>query len=219
MKKMNLPNKLTLLRIILVPAVMAALLIEFPFHFTVAGVLFGIASITDAMDGKIARRDNLITDFGKFADPLADKILVISTLVCFVKFGLCGAVPLVIIIFREFAVTSVRLVAAAKGKVIAANMWGKVKTVCQITAICGIFAMQTAMDIIALASPLGHTVPTTLFTSGMYTTLGSTVYDYLNGFFTVFNYIGQGLLWVTAVITVISGVKYLIDNKEVISDM
>ena len=155
MKKMNLPNKLTLLRIALVPLVIAAILIEFPFHFLVAGILFGIAAITDALDGKIARRDNLITDFGKFADPLADKILVISVLVCFVKLGLCSAVPLIIIIFREFAVTSVRLVASAKGKVIAANMWGKVKTVSQIVAI----------------------------------------------------------------ITVISGVKYLVDNKEVISDM
>ena len=135
MKKMNLPNKLTLLRIILVPAVIAAILIDFPFHFLVAGILFGIAAITDALDGKIARRDNLITDFGKFADPLADKILVISVLVCFVKLNLCGAVPLIIIIFREFTVTSVRLVAAAKGNVIAANMWGKVKTVTQIIAI------------------------------------------------------------------------------------
>ena len=113
MKKMNLPNKLTILRIVLVPFVIAAMLIEFPFHFAVAGLLFGIAAITDAFDGKIARRDNLITDFGKFADPLADKILVISALVCFVKFGLCGAVPLIIIIFREFTVTSVRLVAAS----------------------------------------------------------------------------------------------------------
>ena len=88
MKNMNVPNRLTVLRILLVPAVIAAILIPFPFHMTVAGVLFGAAAITDAFDGKIARRDNLITDFGKFADPLADKILVISVLVCFVKLGL-----------------------------------------------------------------------------------------------------------------------------------
>ena len=88
MKKMNLPNKLTLLRILLVAPVIAAILIDFPFHFLVAGLLFGAAAITDAFDGKIARRDNLITDFGKFADPLADKILVISVLVCFTKLGL-----------------------------------------------------------------------------------------------------------------------------------
>ena len=88
MKKMNLPNKLTLLRILLVAPVIAAILIDFQFHFLVAGLLFGAAAITDAFDGKIARRDNLITDFGKFADPLADKILVISVLVCFTKLGL-----------------------------------------------------------------------------------------------------------------------------------
>ncbi len=218
MKKMNLPNKLTLLRIALVPAVIACILIDFPFHFLAAGVLFGIASITDALDGKIARRDNLITDFGKFADPLADKILVISVLVCFVKLGLCGAVPLIIIIFREFTVTSVRLVAAAKGKVIAANMWGKVKTVSQIVAICAIFAMQTAMDIISI-SVIGHTVPSGIFTTGMYTALSDTRYFMLSGCFNVFNIIGQVMLWIVAVITVISGVKYLMDNKEVISDM
>ena len=218
MKKMNLPNKLTLLRIILVPAVIAAILIEFPFHFLAAGLLFGVAAITDAFDGKIARRDNLITDFGKFADPLADKILVISVLVCFVKLNLCGAIPLIIIIFREFTVTSIRLVAAAKGNVIAANMWGKVKTVTQIIAIVTVFVLQTAMDIISLV------------TSGVVHSF--TEYDMMRALqgadpsfntllttFDIFNIIGQVLLWIVAVITVISGVKYLKDNKDVISDM
>ncbi|WP_316636542.1 CDP-diacylglycerol--glycerol-3-phosphate 3-phosphatidyltransferase [uncultured Ruminococcus sp.] len=198
MKKMNLPNKLTLLRIILVPAVIAAILIDFPFHFLVGGILFGIAAITDALDGRIARRDNLITDFGKFADPLADKILVISVMVCFVKLNLCGAIPLIIIIFREFAVTSIRLVAAAKGKVIAANMWGKVKTVTQIIAIVSVFLMQFIFEILERtmtdAVALLH------------------IYD-------VFNAIGQVMFWIVAVITVISGVIYLKDNKDVISDM
>ena len=218
MRKMNLPNKLTMLRILLVPLIMAATLIEFPLHFLAAGLLFGAASITDALDGKIARRDNLITDFGKFADPLADKILVISVLVCFTKLGLCGAVPLVIIIFREFAVTSVRLVAAANGKVIAANMWGKVKTVCQIIAIITIFVMGTAFDVISLILA-GQTFSLSLFTSGAYQSLSWTVYQTLGSVFTVFNIIGTALIWITAVITVISGVKYLIDNKEVIADM
>ena len=213
MKKMNLPNKLTMLRILLVPAVIACILIDFPFHLLAAAVLFGIASITDALDGKIARRDNLITDFGKFADPLADKILVISVLVCFVRLGLCGAVPLIIIIFREFAVTSVRLVAAAKGKVIAANMWGKVKTVSQIAAICAIFLMQTALDIISLAM-VGWVVP-----FGHLQSYNWTAYWTLDTIYNVFNIIGQVLIWIVAVVTVISGVKYLMDNKEVISDM
>ena len=199
MKKMNLPNKLTILRIALVPFVIAAIMFWWiPFHFLIAGLLFGAASVTDALDGKIARRDNLITDFGKFADPLADKILVISVLVCFVRLDLCGVVPLIIIIFREFTVTSVRLVASAKGKVIAANMWGKVKTVSQIIAIIAIFVMQSVCDILEMVGvDVVITVP----------------------LYSVFVIIGQVLIWITAVLTVISGVKYLVDNKEVISDM
>ena len=214
MKKMNLPNKLTLMRIAFVPLIMALMLIEFPLHYLAAGLIFGAAAITDAFDGKIARRDNLVTDFGKFADPLADKILVISVLVCFVKFGLCGAVPLVIIVLREFAVTSVRLVAAANGKVIAANMWGKVKTVSQIIAIVAVFVMQTAFDVICLISE-----------GAAYTSLELSLMNEIGvrsdilTVFNVFNSIGQVLIWISAVFTVISGVKYLIDNKEVISDM
>lgn len=218
MKRMNLPNKLTLLRIALVPLIMATILIEFPLHHLVAGLLFGAAAITDAFDGKIARRDNLVTDFGKFADPLADKILVISALVCFVKLGLCGAVPLVIIVLREFAVTSVRLVAAANGKVIAANMWGKVKTVAQITAIVAIFVMQTIFDLICLIR-FGATVGSRELHAA------SLLYDggiQANGVFQIyhiFNVIGQVLIWIAAVFTVVSGVKYLVDNRDVIKDM
>jgi len=218
MKKMNLPNKLTLLRIILVPFVIAAIQIEFPFHHLAAGILFCIASITDALDGRIARRDNLITDFGKFADPLADKILVISVLVCFVKLGLCGAIPLIIIIFREFAVTSVRLVAAAKGKVIAANMWGKVKTVSQIIAIGAIFTMMTALDIISI-NMLGYTMPLDQFNPLLIAIVSHSAIHKVYGIFKIFNIIGQGMMWLVAIITVISGVKYLKDNKEVINDM
>ena len=217
LKEMNLPNRLTLVRILLVPAVIAAMLIQFPFHFTVAGLLFGAAAITDAFDGKIARRDNLITDFGKFADPLADKILVISVLVCFVKLGLCGAVPLIIIIFREFTITSVRLVAASKGTVIAANMWGKVKTVAQIIAIVAVFVFQTAMDIISLIL-VGRAVPVREFMTGALSCGGGS-YAVLQNISDILNIVGQSLLWITAIITVISGIKYLADNKETISDM
>ena len=214
MKKMNLPNKLTLLRIAFVPLVMAAMLIEFPLHWLVAGLLFGAAAITDAFDGKIARRDNLITNFGKFADPLADKILVVCALICFVKLGLCGAIPLSVIILREFAVTSVRLVAAADGKVIAANMWGKVKTVSQIIAIVAVFVLQTVFDLICLIGD-GCT-----YTSGEIFLLKEIGMN--TGFVTVynvFNIIGQALIWVSVVFTVISGVKYLLDSKEVINDL
>ena len=132
---MNLPNKLTLWRIILVPFFVAALLIPFPLHTIVALVLFIAASITDMLDGRIARKRNLITDFGKFADPLADKILVLAALLCFVQNGWCDCIAVIIVLFREFTVTSIRLIAAAKGEVIAANIWGKVKTVTQMVAI------------------------------------------------------------------------------------
>ena len=214
MKKMNLPNKLTLMRIAFVPLVMAAILIEFPLHHLAAGLLFGAAAITDAFDGKIARRDHLITDFGKFADPLADKVLVISVLICFVKLGLCGAAALSVIILREFAVTSVRLVASANGKVIAANMWGKVKTVSQMVAIIAIFVFQTVFDLSCLIS-FGSTA-----TAGEIAALNAVNADsWVVTLYNVFNIVGQVLIWISVVFTVISGVKYLVDNKEAISDM
>ena len=219
MKRINLPNKLTLLRIILVPAVVATILIEFPFHMTVAGLLFGAAAITDALDGNIARKNNLITDFGKFADPLADKILIISVLICFLKIGLCGTVPIIIIIFREFAITSMRLVASAKGKVVAANMLGKVKTVAQMIAIIAIFLMQTTMDIISTVSPLGHTIPIRFFINKMYVYANYSLYDSLANIFNIFNIIGQSMIWIVAIITVISGIKYIVDNKGIINEM
>ena len=139
---MNLPNKLTVLRMILVPFFVLALLWPFPHHFLVALALFGIASYTDHLDGMLARKNNQITDFGKFMDPLADKILVISALVCFVSLNLCDVWLVLLIIAREFMVTSIRLVAAGKGSVIAANNWGKIKTVSQIVAICVILLLQ-----------------------------------------------------------------------------
>ena len=139
---MNLPNKLTVLRMTMVPFFVLALLWPFPHHYLVALALFGIASYTDHLDGKLARKYHQITDFGKFMDPLADKILVISALVCFVSLGLCDVWLVLLIIAREFMVTSIRLVAAGKGTVIAANNWGKIKTVSQIVAICVILLLQ-----------------------------------------------------------------------------
>ena len=139
---MNLPNKLTVLRMILVPLFVLALLWPFPHHFLIALIIFGAASYTDHLDGMLARKNNQITDFGKFMDPLADKILVISALVCFVSLGLCDVWLVLLIIAREFMVTSIRLVAAGKGSVIAANNWGKAKTVSQIIAICVILLLQ-----------------------------------------------------------------------------
>lgn len=133
---MNLPNKLTVFRIALVPVMICFLLCEcIPYRYLIAGAIFALASVTDFFDGQIARKKNLVTDFGKFADPLADKILVISALICFVQLHLVNSIPVIIIIFREFMVTSVRLVAAEQKKVIAANICGKLKTVSQILSV------------------------------------------------------------------------------------
>lgn len=194
---MNLPNKLTLLRIILVPFFIIAMLVNFPFHYLVAGCIFGIASVTDTLDGKIARKRNLVTDFGKFADPLADKILVLTALVCFLQVGLLGsfgAIPVIIVLFREFAVSGIRLVAASSGKVVAANIWGKVKTVSQMVGISVIFAMQVVLEV--------------------FNALKITV----AGMDTVFYYIGNGLIWLSTLFTLISGIIYLKDNISFLKD-
>ncbi len=126
---MNLPNKLTLLRVILVPFFVFFMLTEIvPFSPAIALVIFIAASVTDALDGHIARSRNLVTTFGKFLDPLADKVLVISALICLNSIGVIGAVPVIIIVAREFMVSGLRLVTANEGVVVAAGIWGKLKT-------------------------------------------------------------------------------------------
>lgn len=126
---MNLPNKLTLLRVILVPFFVFFMLTDIvPFSTVIALVIFIAASVTDALDGHIARSRNLVTTFGKFLDPLADKVLVISALICLNSIGVIGAVPVIIIVAREFMVSGLRLVTANEGVVVAAGIWGKLKT-------------------------------------------------------------------------------------------
>ena len=160
---MNTPNKLTLARMIATPFFMAAMLFDFPYHYTVAFVIFVAASLTDMIDGKMARKYNLITDFGKFLDPLADKMLTVSAFLGFIKMGIGWQVSWIafIVIFREFAISSLRLIVVKTGgKVIAANIWGKLKTVTQMAGISialfayalisdfGITAIQGVSDII-----------------------------------------------------------------------
>lgn len=126
---MNLPNKLTLIRVILVPFFVFFMLTDIvPFSPVIALVIFIAASVTDALDGHIARSRNLVTTFGKFLDPLADKVLVISALICLNSIGVIGAVPVIIIVAREFMVSGLRLVTANEGVVVAAGIWGKLKT-------------------------------------------------------------------------------------------
>lgn len=195
---MNLPNKLTLGRIILVPLMVAALLIDFPFNNLVALIIFAAASITDLLDGKIARKQNLVTDFGKFADPLADKILVLATLLCFVQNGYCDCVAVIIVLFREFSVTSIRLIAASSGEVIAANIWGKAKTVSQMIAVIAILVMQFILN---LAND------TNLIFAQAESIMSSA-----------FGIAGEVLVWISTVFAVISGVIYIVQNRNFISE-
>lgn len=136
--KWNLPNKLTIIRVLLVPVYCVIYLagwISNPYKDLIALFVFVIASLTDLADGKIARSTNQVTDFGKFMDPLADKLLVGSAVICFVETGLLPAWAAVILIGREFVISGFRLVAASKGVVIAADIWGKIKTTVQMIMI------------------------------------------------------------------------------------
>lgn len=193
---MNLPNKLTLCRIILVPVFMIFVsLTEFgteTFNATwylVAGIVFAAASFTDYLDGHLARKWHMVTDFGKFSDPLADKLLTTVALIYMMRDGVCSPVVLCIILAREFAVSGLRMVAAGAkdGKVIAANMWGKVKTVLQMLTIIFYFF-------------------------GISLTYGNTILGNLNVWL-----ISYWLCWLVAAATAISGIKYLWDNRSFIN--
>ena len=136
---MNLPNKLTLLRIVLILPFLLALYLDVPYAAYIALAIFVAASLTDMLDGKIARKYNLISDFGKFADPLADKMLVTAAMVWFVENGQMPGWALLIVIIREFAVSGLRMVASDKGRVIAAGWSGKVKTASTMVCVVLMF--------------------------------------------------------------------------------
>ena len=193
---MNLPNKLTLTRIILVPVFMIFVSLSQymtpsynPRWYLIAGIIFAVASFTDYLDGHLARKWHMVTDFGKFADPLADKLLTTVALIYMMRDGVCSPVVLCIILAREFAVSGLRMVAAGAkdGKVIAANMWGKVKTVLQMLTIIFYFF-------------------------GISLTYGNTVLGNLNVWL-----ISYWLCWLVAAATAISGIKYLWDNRSFIN--
>lgn len=134
---MNLPNKLTVLRVLMIPLFLIFYYGDgIPHHFIWALATFAAASLTDMLDGKIARSRGLVTDFGKLMDPLADKLLVMSALICLMQGSTLMDVCLILMLSREFLVTSIRLLAAGKGAVLAADIWGKLKTVSQMTWIC-----------------------------------------------------------------------------------
>ena len=150
---MNLPNKLTVLRVILIPFFVVSLMIENGANQTfryVAAAIFIIASLTDMLDGKIARKYNLVTNFGKFMDPLADKLLVCSALICLIQLGQLPAWMVIIIVSREFIISGFRLGAAEQGIVIAASYWGKFKTTFQMIAVVLMILNFEALSVVTL---------------------------------------------------------------------
>ena len=201
---MNLPNKLTLTRILLVPVFMVFVSLTSlsgiadgsfqPTYYLIAGIVFAAASFTDFLDGHLARKWNMVTDFGKFADPLADKLLTTVAFIYIMRDGVCIPVVLCIILAREFAVSGLRMVAAGAkdGKVIAANMWGKVKTVLQMLSIIFYFFGMSIASMSATGAEQG--VRQILVIS-----------------------ISMALCWLVAAVTAISGIKYLWDNRSFIN--
>lgn len=186
MKNMNTPNKLTIARIIITPIFLALFLSNLEHHFLWGLILFAIGSFTDFLDGKIARKNNIVTVFGQLADPVADKILTTSALLAFMQLGLCNIWIIMIVLLREFTVTSFRLVATAQGVVIPANIYGKMKTVSQMVFSIVIMILAE-LNYIGL---LGKEFPI------------STV--------------SNGLLWITAVLCVVSGVIYVKQSIKII---
>lgn len=137
---MNLPNKLTILRIIIIPFMLAAFYLPEGWNVPMAAAVFVLAYATDAVDGYLARRNGQVTDFGKLMDPIADKLLSASAFVMLAAFGMAHPVAVVVILSREFIISGFRLVCAEKGVIIAASKWGKAKTVSQFIAVLAVFA-------------------------------------------------------------------------------
>lgn len=185
--KINLPNRLTLARIAAVPIFLMLLLWQFPLHYFVALAVFVAASLTDLFDGRIARSRGLITDFGKFLDPIADKMLTTAAFLGFISLGIGFGTAwiTVIVLMREFSVSSIRMVAAASGKVVAADKWGKIKTVIQMVGIIMTLAFEGFISLF----------PTLLIVGAVLRTAYNIV------------------LWFSAVLTVVSGINYLVKNK------
>lgn len=163
------------------------MLAEFPHHYLVALILFAAASITDFIDGNLARKYNLITDFGKFLDPLADKMLTTAAFLAFIKQGIGFGITWItfIVLIREFLITSLRLISAGKGTVIAANVWGKAKTVSQMVSIIYVIASQYFLSVFQASETV----------------------------ITVIGAVTNAVLWISAVLTIISGAVYVYQNK------
>ena len=215
---MNLANKLTVFRIILVPifvivgylgvlGVIQGEWLGIPTYFWIMNLIFIIASITDKLDGYIARSRNMVTTFGKFLDPLADKILVLTAFVMLVEFGKIPAWIPIIVLAREFLVSGYRLVAAGKdGKVIAASIWGKLKTVTQMIAIILVFLDKfNFCDFLVRAKTEQEA-------------LSSSIQIYMSTGNYVLNIVTSALLIISVIATIFSGYDYLKNGKDLFKD-
>lgn len=191
--KLNVPNTLTIIRMLITPVFLVIILCEsIPHRFLIACLVFSAAAITDAVDGKLARKNNQITNFGKFLDPIADKVLTTAALLAFMSMGLCNIWIVMLVLIREFAIASIRMIAASGGVVIPANIWGKIKTVSQMTFTILIMLLGETWEIV----------------SNTNTELFAKLPD--------LSYVSNGLLWITAILTVISGVIYIKDSIKII---
>ncbi len=186
---MNLPTKITVARILLIPVFVALYLIEFPYHMLVATLVFAIASFTDFLDGYLARKHNLVTDLGKFLDPVADKVLVASALILIVKWvnalQIYVLIATIVILARELIITCFRTIAATKNVILAADKIGKAKTVTQLV---GLIVYLPFVEIYAMNDIVGK----------------------------IFMYGGFGFLMIATVLTIISACNYIIKNANVL---
>ena len=201
---MNLPNKLTIFRVILVVVMLVISYIPMNYSFLninlnmwILNIIFIVASITDTLDGKIARKNNMITDFGKFLDPIADKILVLTAMLILVERDMIPAWIPIIVIIREFMVSGYRLITVQKeAKVIAASWYGKVKTTAQMVAIICAFININNTNV-----------------------FGNFINGNLTGLPLIINFITTIAFVISVLATVISGIDYLKDSKEILKDM
>lgn len=194
---MNTPNKLTVLRILLSPLFLLLMLWEFPFHYVIATAVFGLAALTDMLDGRIARSRNLITNLGKFLDPLADKMLTTAAFLGFLAIGRLDVWAVMLVLTREFMVTSVRLLAAKDGVVVAASIAGKTKTVAQFVSI------------IYLLLALEFSTWQTTLLAGL---------NWPDAVYSVPLTVGWVLIWVSVVLTLISGFQYVWELRHYFTD-
>ena len=151
---MNTPNKITVIRMFIAPLFLVIYLLDYEHKMLVSAIIFAVGAVTDAIDGRLARKNNIVTNFGKFLDPIADKMLVTAGFLALMDDGLCNIWIVMFMLTREFAVTSVRLIAAAQGVVIPANIGGKIKTVFQMVSLVAIMIIGEVSTMFELNLPL-----------------------------------------------------------------